>query len=66
MAGHAASIIIAVRCGHHEPTFIRVFAEPGDLPLDTYLRVCEAHDLSGDLRDVPEYVCSVGYSTVAA
>jgi hypothetical protein len=63
MAGHAASIIVAIRCGHHEPTFIRVFAEPGDLPLDTYLRVCEAHELSGD---IPDYVCATGYATVAA
>jgi hypothetical protein len=63
MAGHAASIIVAVRCDAREPTFIRVFAEPGDLPLDTYLRVCEAHGLSGD---VPEYVCATGFSAVAA
>lgn len=64
MAGHAASIVVAVRCGHHEPTFIRVFAEPGDLPLDTYLRVCEAHELSGSA--IPDYVCATGFVTVAA
>ena len=63
MAGHAASIVVAVKCGDREPTFIRVFAEPGDLPLDTYLRVCEAHTLSGD---VPDNVCAVGFSAVAA
>ena len=63
MAAVPASIIVAVKCGDREPTFIRVFAEPGDLPLDTYLRVCEAHSAAGD---VPDYVCATGFITVAA
>jgi hypothetical protein len=63
MAAAPASIIVAVKCDDREPTFIRVFAEPGDLPLDTYLRVCEAHALSGD---VPDYVCATGFVHVAA
>lgn len=63
MADSSASIIIAVRCGGHEPTFIRVYAGPGELPLDTYRRVCEAHE-PGDA--LPDYVSASGYPGVAA
>lgn len=62
MAENAASIIVAVRCDGESPTFIRVFARPGDLPLDTYLRVCEAHGTEGP---VPDYVCAAGYPAPA-
>lgn len=58
MAEISASIIVAVKCETSPPTLIRVFAEPGDLPLDTYRRVCDAH-APGD--ELPEYVCAKGY-----
>lgn len=62
MADSPASILIAVKCPH-DVTFIRVFAVKGELPLDTYRRVCEAHE-PGDI--LPDYVSASGYPAAAA
>ena len=62
MADNTASILIAVKCPH-DVTFIRVYAEQGELPLDTYRRVCEAHE-PGDT--LPDYVSASGYPVAAA
>jgi len=58
MAASGASILLAVKCAH-SVSFIRVFATSGEQPLDTYRRVCEAHD-PGDL--LPDYVSASGYA----
>lgn len=57
MATTGASILLAVKCSH-DVTFIRVFAEHGEKPMDTYRRVCEAHE-PGDI--LPDYVSASGY-----
>lgn len=58
MATTTASILLAVKCSH-SVSFVRVYADPGEKPLDTYRRVCDAHD-PGDL--LPDYVSASGYA----
>ena len=62
MAEKAANIIVAVKCDDHPPTFLRIFAESGELPLDTYRRVCEAIEPGGQ---IPDFVCAEGYAAAS-
>jgi hypothetical protein len=58
-AAKRAHILIGCPCEGHQPDVLRVFAEDGELPLDTFRRVLDAHQ-SGDR--LPDFIVARDYA----